>query len=164
MINSSIFIFMKYYFINFYNNLVKLTRNKALYKHFNKKDEFSDRLIFLLIHLSFFFKHYKSKKNAVLLQEIYDFIFRQLELSIREIGYGDQSINKKMKEYLNSFHAVLNKVHFWDKYSDKDKTKIFDDLIENSEKNIHLVRYFDEFSANLLKYNLNSYLKSVSNQ
>ena len=89
MINSSIFIFMKYYFINFYNNLVKLTRNKALYKHFNKKDEFSDRLIFLLIHLSFFFKHYKSKKNAVLLQEIYDFIFRQLELSIREIDYSD---------------------------------------------------------------------------
>ena len=24
-----------------------------------------------------------------------------LELSIREIGYGDQSINKKMKDYLN---------------------------------------------------------------
>ena len=68
-----------------------------------------------------------------------------------------------MKEYLNSIHEKINKVHFWDKYSDKDKTKIFDDLIENSEKNIHLVRYFDEFSANLLKYNLNSYLKSVSN-
>ena len=36
-----------------------------------------------------------------LLQEIYDYIFRQVELSIREIGYGDQSINKKMKDYLN---------------------------------------------------------------
>ena len=85
-------------------------------------------------------------------------------MSIREIGYGDQSINKKMKDYLNSFHAILDKVHFWDKYSDSDKVKIFDNLIQNSEKNIHLVRYFDDFSANLLKYNLNSYLKSVSNQ
>ena len=36
-----------------------------------------------------------------ILQDIYDFIFRQIELSIREIGYGDQSINKKMKDYLN---------------------------------------------------------------
>ena len=34
------------------------------------------------------------------MQEIYDYIFRQVELSIREIGYGDQSINKKMKDYL----------------------------------------------------------------
>ena len=29
------------------------------------------------------------------LQEISDFNFRQLELSLREIGYSDQSINKK---------------------------------------------------------------------
>ena len=34
------------------------------------------------------------------LQEIYDYTFRQVELSVREIGYGDQSINKKMKDYL----------------------------------------------------------------
>ena len=43
-------------------------------------------------------KIYKNEKNKIILQEIYDFNFRQLELSIREIGYGDQSINKKMKD------------------------------------------------------------------
>ena len=46
-----------------------------------------------------------SKK---ILQEIYDFNFRQLELSIREIGYGDQSINKKMKDYINVFQKLKN--------------------------------------------------------
>ena len=36
-----------------------------------------------------------------------------LSLSIREIGYGDQSINKKMKDYINLFHAMVSEIHFW---------------------------------------------------
>ena len=33
--------------------------------------------------------YFKNEENKIILQEIYDFNFRQLELSIREIGYGD---------------------------------------------------------------------------
>ena len=32
-----------------------------------------------------------------LLQGVFDYIFKQLELNIREIGYGDVSVNKNMK-------------------------------------------------------------------
>ncbi len=85
-------------YINIYNNLVNLTRNKDLYKKFTS-DTFSDRLIFFLLHFAFFLKVFKKDSNKKILQEIYDYIFRQIELSIREIGYGDQSINKKMKDY-----------------------------------------------------------------
>jgi cytochrome b pre-mRNA-processing protein 3 len=53
------------------------------------------------------------------LQEIYDFVFRQLELSIREIGYGDQSINKKMKDYLNLFHSIIDRNSFLGKFKEK---------------------------------------------
>ena len=155
---------MKNNYLNFYNNLIQLTRNKVLYENFKDNDEFSDRLIYLLIHLSFFFKAFKSEDNNNMLQEIYDFVFRQLELSIREIGYGDQSINKKMKDYLNLFHSLLDKIHFWDDYTLKKKTKIFDDMIEKSSNNHQLVNYFDNFCLKLSKYNLNSYLKSVCNQ
>jgi len=38
------------------NNLVKLTRNKDLYKNFENQDTFSDRLIFFLLHFAFFLK------------------------------------------------------------------------------------------------------------
>ena len=41
-------------YINIYNNLVNLTRNKELYKDFNNQDTFSDRLIFFLLHFAFF--------------------------------------------------------------------------------------------------------------
>ena len=85
---------MKTGYINVYNNLVNLTRNKELYKDFKNQDTFSDRMIFFLLHFAFFLKIYKENNDKKLLQEIYDHVFRQVELSIREIGYGDQSIKK----------------------------------------------------------------------
>ena len=87
-------------YIHIYNKLINYTRNKDLYKGLNREDNFSDRLTLFLLHFSFFLKNFKNEENKNILQEIYDFNFRQLELSIREIGYGDQSINKKMKDYI----------------------------------------------------------------
>ena len=106
--------FMNKNYINIYNNLVNLTRNKELYSDFKEQDTFSDRLIFFLLHFAFFLKIYKENNDKKLLQEIYDFIFRQVELSIREIGYGDQSINKKMKDYLNMFYGMIDKIDNWE--------------------------------------------------
>ena len=150
-------------YIHFYNNLVQLTRNKDLYKDFETQDEFSDRLIFFLIHLAFFFKVFKNNENSKELQEIYDFIFRQLELSIREIGYGDQSINKKMKVYLNLFHAIVSEIHFWDGLDKSGKSKKLSSFLEDFDNIASLVEYFDDFNTNLMKKNLNFFLKSVSN-
>ena len=147
--------------MSFYNNLVQLTRNKDLYRNFKSQDDFSDRLILFLIHLAFFFKVFKKKENTNILQEIYDFIFRQLELSIREIGYGDQSINKKMKDYLNLFHSLIDKIHFWENLKNDEKTEIFNIFLTKSENNVFFVNYFNNY-LNILKNNtLNSYLKSV---
>ena len=82
-------------FINIYNYLINYTRNVELYRSLNRNDNFSDRLTLFLLHFAFFLKNFKNDENKELLQKIYDFNFRQLELSIREIGYGDQSINKR---------------------------------------------------------------------
>ena len=152
---------MKNNYLKFYNNLIKLTRNKVLYENFNDKDEFSDRLIFLLIHLSFFFKAFKSEENNNLLQEIYDFVFRQLELSIREIGYGDQSINKKMKDYLNLFYAMINEIHDWDNLKPKNRITVLSKFLDNRDNIDFLVDYFEKYRLNLLKNTLNSYIKGV---
>ena len=143
--------------------MVKLTTNKNLYKGLKKQDIFSDRLVFFLLHFAFFLKIYKKEENTKILQEIYDFSFKQLELSIREIGYGDQSINKKMKDYINLFHSIISDIHFWDKYSKNEKMNKLSIYMDNIENNDYLVDYFDNFQDILLKKNLNYFLKSVSN-
>jgi cytochrome b pre-mRNA-processing protein 3 len=148
-------------YINIYNNLVNLTRNKQLYKNFDKQDTFSDRLIYLLLHFAFFLKVFKNDDNKDLLQEIYDYVFRQLELSIREIGYGDQSINKKMKDYLNLFYAMIDKIHDWDSSSDELKKSILFAFLDNKVNEGDLVKYFDEYEQILSNNTLNFYLKGV---
>ena len=76
-------------YINIYNNLVNFSRNKKLFKTFTKQDNFSDRLFIFMLHFGFFLKKFKDNENQQKIQSIYDYIFKQLELSIREIGYGD---------------------------------------------------------------------------
>ena len=151
-------------YINFYNNLIKLTTNKSLYDGIiNKQDTFGDRLTLFLMHFAFILKEFKNSENEKDLQKLYDFCFRQLELSIREIGYGDQSINKKMKDYINVFHAIVSEIHFWNDLDDVDKEKKLSLFLINFNNIKYLVEYFDNFKENLSKYNLNSYIKSVSN-
>ena len=150
-------------YIHVYNNLINYTRNKDLYKCLDRDDNFSDRLTLFLLHFSFFLKNYKNEKNRKILQEIYDFNFRQLELSIREIGYGDQSINKKMKDYINLFHSMVSEIHFWDDLTKSDKLKKISTFLSDFQNNDELLEYFDLFNSNLSKKTLNSYLKSVSN-
>ena len=150
-------------YIHIYNNLINYTRNKELYYFLDRKDNFSDRLTLFLLHFSFFLKNFKNEENKIILQEIYDFIFRQLELSIREIGYGDQSINKRMKDYINLFHSMVSEIHFWKTLTRNDKKEKFSIFLSDFAENEHMIDYFEEFYKNLSKKTLNSYLKSVSN-
>ena len=118
-------------------------------------------MIFFLFHFAFFLKIYKTKKDKVILQEIYDYIFRQLELSIREIGYGDQTINKKMKDYLNLFYGMIDKIHNWDELDFESRSALLVNFLDNSSNIEYLVKYFENYRLNLTNNTLNSYIKGV---
>ncbi|MDA9744869.1 ubiquinol-cytochrome C chaperone family protein [Candidatus Pelagibacter sp.] len=148
-------------YINIYNNLVNLSRNKTLFFYFTKKDTFSDRLLIFLFHLAFFFKYFKNKIDRKYLQDFYDYVFRQIELDIREIGYGDQSVNKKMKIYVNLLYSIINKIDDWEKYSPEKKINILNLYIEINDNNEKFLDYFEKYSNYLSKISLNSFTKSV---
>ena len=151
---------MNYKYINIYNNLIKLTRNKILFKDFSNQDTFSDRLILFLLHFGFFLKVFKNNNDKKTMQDIFDYNFKQLELSIREIGYGDVSINKKMKTYVNTFYSILSKIDKWENLSNK-KNKIISDYLDIDGVPSNLVDYFDNYLLNLSNNTLNSYIKGV---
>ena len=146
-------------YINIYINLVNLTRNKDLYKNFSIQDTFSDRLVFFLLHFAFFLKVFKNNDKKIL-QDIYDFMFKQLELSIREIGYGDVSINKKMKDYINYFYSIISKIENWNSLNSSEKNKLINSILDINN-NDDLSVYFDKYSIELKKNTLNYYIKSV---
>ena len=154
---------MKYNYLNIYNNLIKLTRNKKLYLNLEKDDTFSERLIFLFLHFALFLKHYKSTISAKYLQELFDFIIKQIELSIREIGYGDVSVNKKMKDYINLFYSILEKIEKSDLNNNENLLILLKKYI-NSEKNmVFYVDYFNKYRLFLTKNTLNNFTKDILN-
>ena len=148
-------------YINIYNNLINLTRNKLLYKNLNINESFSVRLVFFLIHFAFFLKQFKKNINKEILQELYDFNFRQLEISIREIGYGDVSINKKMKDYLNLFHKIIGEIDLWDEYDDKKKALFFKNFLEDNSDNAFFIDYFDNFVKKLKNITFISFTNDI---
>ena len=154
---------MKKDYINIYNNLIKLTRNANLYKNFTTQDTYSDRLIFFLFHFAFFLKIYKKNNGKKTLQHIFDYVFKQLEASIRETGYGDASINKKMKNYINFFYNILDKIENWEILSTNNKSMILSDFLDVDITNSDLADYFDKYINYLTNNTLNSHIKGVIN-
>ena len=148
-------------YFNFYNNLINLTRNKTLYKDFNDQDTFSDRLIIFLFHFAFFLNRFKSEIEKKRLQEIFDHVFHQIELSIREIGYGDVSINKKMKTYVNTFYSILDYIEKWQSLDLEQKKMIINNYLNVNKKSLVLAQYFENYIIYLKKNTFNSLVKGV---
>ena len=150
-------------FVNLYNTLVNLSRNKSLFSIFTDKDTFSDRILILLFHFAFFLREYKKNTDKEYLQKFFDYFFRQIELSLREIGYGDVSINKKMKDYINIFYSILDKVNNWNKLDNVKKSEILGFYYNLKDNHPKIVNYFDNFEIYLSKTPLKSFTKSVIN-
>ena len=148
-------------FLNIYNNLIQLTRNKLLYKNKLTNETFSDRLIIFLFHFAFFLKIYKTKSNKEEFQKLYDFIFYQIELSIREVGYGDSTVNKKMKEYINLLYKIIDKIELWEKLNINEKIDFFSKFIEVTHENTFYIEYFNKYSNYLTKKSFNYFTKEV---
>ena len=148
-------------FLNIYNNLIKLTRNKYIFENISNKETFSDRLTIFFFHFAFFLKVYKNQTSKKDLQNLYDFVFKQIELSIREIGYGDSSVNKKMKLYVNLMYSIIDKVELWKKLNLSEKTKFFSDFVEVKKESPFFINYFNKYEDYLSKKSLNYFTKDV---
>ena len=148
-------------FLNIYNNLIKLTRNKLFYENTLKTESFSNRLIIFFFHFAFFLKTYKNDSNRKEIQDLYDFVFKQIELSIREIGYGDASVNKKMKSYVNTLYSIIDKVELWNSIKLKEKLEFFSNLIDTEKEADFYIDYFNKYSFYLSNNSFNYFTKDV---
>ena len=152
---------MKDHYLNIYNNLIKLTRNKSLFEKLNIQDSFYDRMIVFFIHFAFFLKIYKKEANKQYLQNLYDFVFNQIDISLQEAGHGDTTINKKMKNYVSIFHSIIKKIDYWESLKKDEKTKFFSTFLEHSIESSYFVEYFEKYRNFLTNNTLNHFTKGV---
>ena len=147
-------------YLDIYNNLIKLTRNKELY-NLNKQDTFYDRMIIFFFHLAFLLKINKKTEKKQNLQNFFDYCIRQIELSIREIGYGDATINKKMKEYVNLLFSIIDNIDLWETKNFKEKKKILNSYIQDMSNDEFFINYLEKYSKFLSKNAFNKLTKDI---
>ena len=151
---------MKDIYLNIYNILIKLTRNKNLY-NIKEQDTFYDRMIIFYFHLGFLLKVYKNIETKDNLQKFFDFCVRQIELSIREIGYGDATINKKMKEYINLFYSIVDKIDKWEDKDSSQRCEILKLYVEDISNYENFVEYFENYRNKLTKITFNNITEDI---
>ena len=135
-----------------YITLVSLSRNIFFYQKIGLKDKLETRILLIFLHLSIILIVNKIKSKVKFPQKIYDNVFMNIEYHMREIGHGDVTVNKEMKNLNKIFYDILLKLNL---------SKNNDFLA--SEKLV--IKYFNEFSGTnddkLLK--MTDYLENFHN-
>ena len=88
---------------------------------------------------------------------------RQIELSIREIGYGDVSVNKKMKQYINLFYSIIEKIETWPNLDNVSKIDILSNFLKIANDIQYYVDYFEKYRKFLSENTLNQFTKDILN-
>ena len=134
-----------------YNTLLVLSRNIFFYKKVKLIDNFETRIYLMFMHFSIML--IVSKKKGVKFdQKLYDLLFHAIENNLRELGFGDVSVNKKMKELNKIFYDILLKINI-EKSNFKTNKKLilkyFNDANMKKSENYEL---FSEYFLNFFKY------------
>ena len=134
-----------------YNILLSLSRNIFFYDKIKLPDTFETRIYLMFMHFSVFLIISKQKHKKFD-QKLYDHFFHNIENNLRELGFGDVSVNKKMKEFNKILYDILLKINLAKNVSDKFKInpelvfKYFNQLKDqNGDKFSDFKRYFSLF-------------------
>ena len=139
-----------------YNNILLLSRNKLFYTKFYLIDTFQNRIHLIFIHISFLFiKIKQNSKNAKfenLYQKMFNLVFYRIEQNMREIGFGDTTINKNMRFLIKTFYNILFICEKYKRMNMSDKNIFLNRyLVQNNTKNItinnDIIEYFNKYEA-----------------
>src|SRR6056300_1112005 len=89
----------------YYDKIIKISRNKVFYTKLMVPDTIDGRfdlLILFSIILTFFLSK-SGAKGKEISQVLFDKIFLDLDLSLREMGAGDTGVHLKIKKMVNSY-------------------------------------------------------------
>ena len=136
-----------------YNKFAYLTRDKILYLEIFLQDKLTTRIYLILFYLSFFLKFQKNKGyDKKKLHFIYDFFFKQIENNLREDGFGDITVNKKMKNIINLFNEILLYCDKWENVDWDKKINFINEIFNESANKNFKVNKMAEYLDNLNKF------------
>ena len=155
-----------------YQNIVKISRSKFFYLELDLEDSFETRFDLIIFHAFMIFYYFKSisNKKSEISQKLFDIMFNDFENNLREMGFGDIAVNKKMKLFIKAFYGRLAQ---YSKSIDQlmgegDKSLIQETILNNIYKgnkvNDNKVKWFvDYMKNNIEKFNDTSENSNLNN-
>ena len=150
-----------------YNNLLVLSRNIYFYKNLQLPDSFETRIFLIFFHFSIILIIFKKKKKKFDQSE-YNSLFNCIENDLRELGFGDIDVNKKMKNLNRFFYDILLKLEKNSEHNviDFDKKiiiKYFDGLEDANNTNLKLfMKYLVDFYEFCFKLSSENMIQELS--
>ena len=155
-----------------YNKILLLSRNKLFYTKLALTDTFQNRINLIFIHISFLFikmkQNNQNNEYKKFFQKAFDLTFERIELNMRELGYGDVTVNKNMKFLVKSFYNILLNCENYINKNDQSKNSFFLKYLEikklkNNNNNNDLIDYFNKFYSFCFDLPQDSVLKGEFN-
>ena len=94
---------------NIYTNIVKTSRNKSFFIDFNVDDTVEGRFDIIILHAFIVFNFFiqSNDKKSILPQMLFDHMFHDFDSNLREMGFGDIAVNKRMKQFIKAFYGRI---------------------------------------------------------
>ena len=135
-----------------YNTLLLLSRNVFFYNKLKFSDSFETRIYLIFIHFSIMMIIFK-KKGSKFEQKSYDFLFLSIENNLRELGFGDVAVNKKMKDLNKILYDILLKIEQKDEASFKiNKNLIIKYFKHLSDTNNDFFQKFERYLVDFYNF------------
>ena len=147
---------------------MKLSRNLFFYNKIGLKDNFETKINILFFHFSLLIISLKKKGEKDHTQQIFDDLFFNLENHIRELGYGDVAVNKKMKLLTKIFYDILLKIDISEKSNFAVNEKVIikyleSGIMEKDAKIQEICKYFEEFYNYCFSLNQKNMINELKN-
>jgi cytochrome b pre-mRNA-processing protein 3 len=123
----------------------------------------------MFFHFSILMIIYK-KKGKKFKQESYDSLFFDIENNLRELGFGDVSVNKKMKDFNKILYDIVLKID--QEINNNNEFKINKKIIskyfiqknhQNDRNYTDLEAYFNDFFNFCFELSLDNMIKNSKN-
>ena len=146
-----------------YRAIVAMARTPKLYLEYGVPDTVDGRFDMVITHAIFVFRRLREDGEAGqhYRQLVFDIMFDDMDAALREMGTGDLSVGKKIREMGEAFYGRANAV---DEALSSDNADAFENVLQRNlfaydddadqveldpEATKALARYFQSFEAKL---------------
>ena len=114
-----------------YQIIIERSRSKFFYLNMDIDDSFESRFDIIILHsfIIFYFLKNRSDEEKKLSQFLFDFMFEDFDNNLREMGFGDIAVNKKMKVFITAFYG---RIATYSKGVDQLQNKKGDDILNQA--------------------------------